>query len=98
MISAWLQAHWLPAALLGGYGAMLVHHAVIGALLWKRGSGTAVIASIAAGVSTMLLWRAYPPVSLHEVFPATAVSALIYWSWSVATEAARPRLVFEAQR
>ena len=85
-------------AISGSLYSVCLGPAVIGALLWKRGNGTAVIASIAVGVVVMLFWRAYPPASLHEVFPATAVSAVVYWLWSVATEAARPTLALKAQR
>ena len=85
-------------AISGSLYAICLGPAVLGALLWNQGNGNAVIASIAIGIVSMLLWRAQPPLPmLHEVFPSTAISTLVYWSWSSLTRPARPELSLELQ-
>jgi Na+/pantothenate symporter len=60
------------------YGACFFPAIVLG-LHWRRGSGTAVIGSYAAGLAPLVLWR-YTPWSeiLHQVFPALLLSLITY--------------------
>ena len=53
--------------------------AVVLGLYWPRGSPTAVLASMAAGIATLLIWLmlGYNTL-LHEVFPALAASIVVY--------------------
>jgi Na+/proline symporter len=53
--------------------------AVVLGLYWSRGSSTAVLASMAAGIATLLIWLmlGYNTL-LHEVFPALAASIVVY--------------------
>ena len=56
---------FLPAAVLGLY--------------WTRGSSTAVLASMAAGVTILLIWLGLGfNAVLHEVFPALVASIMVY--------------------
>ena len=76
---------FLPAVLLG--------------LHWRRGNAMAVLASMALGVATLMLWRGLGYQSrVHEVFPALLVSlsayAAVAWTstpalatWPVAADA-----------
>lgn len=68
------------------YGACFFPAIVFG-LHWRRGSGTAVIASFAVGVAVLLGWD-YVPGSqiLHEVFPAMILSTTTFWGVSLITE------------
>lgn len=53
--------------------------AVVLGLYWRRGTGAAVLASFAGGLGVLLVWDALPVGDLiHEVFPAMAVSILLY--------------------
>lgn len=53
--------------------------AVVLGLYWSKGSGLAVLISMAAGVAMLLVWLSLGyGVFLHEVFPALAVSTLVY--------------------
>ncbi len=53
--------------------------ALILGLYWKRGSGAAVLASFAAGILTLTLWRYVPALSnVHALFPAIALSTGAY--------------------
>jgi sodium/pantothenate symporter len=53
--------------------------AVVFGLYWSRGSSTAVLASMAAGITTLIVWLiAGYNTLLHEVFPALAVSIAVY--------------------
>lgn len=53
--------------------------AVVFGLYWSRGSSTAVLASMAAGIMTLIVWLiAGYNTLLHEVFPALAVSVAVY--------------------
>ncbi|MDX1492606.1 MAG: hypothetical protein R3253_00925 [Longimicrobiales bacterium] len=68
------------------YGACFFPAVVFG-LHWRRGSGTAVIASFAVGVGVLLGWDLVPGSEvLHEVFPAMILSTLAFWVTSLATE------------
>ena len=53
--------------------------AVVFGLYWSRGSSTAVLASMAVGITTLIVWLiAGYNTLLHEVFPALAVSVAVY--------------------
>jgi Na+/pantothenate symporter len=53
--------------------------AVVLGLYWSKGSAGAVLASMAAGILTLLVWLALGyNVVIHEVFPALGVSTLVY--------------------
>ena len=53
--------------------------AVVLGLYWSKGSAGAVLASMAAGILTLLVWLALGyNVVIHEVFPALGVSTLAY--------------------
>lgn len=53
--------------------------AVVFGLYWSRGSSTAVLASMAVGITTLIVWLiAGYNTLLHEVFPALAVSIAVY--------------------
>ena len=53
--------------------------AVVFGLYWSRGSSTAVLVSMAAGITTLIVWLiAGYNTLLHEVFPALAVSIAVY--------------------
>jgi SSS family transporter len=53
--------------------------ALILGLYWKKGNGAAVLASFAAGVLTLALWRYVPAMSnVHAVFPAVLFSTGAY--------------------
>jgi Na+/pantothenate symporter len=48
-------------------------------LFWRRGDGTSVLASIAAGVAVLLLWPRLPvATSVHQIFPAVMASVGSY--------------------
>jgi SSS family transporter len=66
--------------------------ALILGLYWKRGNGAAVMASFAAGILTLALWRYVPALSnVHAVFPAIALSTGAYAVISVRTPRISPR-------
>jgi SSS family transporter len=53
--------------------------AVVLGLFWRRGTGTAVVASFVLGVLMLVTWDWFPFGHLvHEVFPAMALSTLAY--------------------
>jgi len=60
--------------------------AVVLGLYWRRGTGAAVLASFAGGLGVLLAWD-YLPLGgvIHEVFPAMAVSILLYAGLAVAS-------------
>ena len=61
--------------------------ALILGLYWRRGSGSAVLASFAAGVGALLLWKYVPGgKQIHEVFPALFLSLLVYIIVSLRTD------------
>ncbi len=54
--------------------------AVVCGLYWQKGSAFGVLASMAVGVATLLAWIGSGMSSvLHEVFPALAMSLLVYY-------------------
>ena len=54
--------------------------AVVCGLYWQKGSAAGVLASMTAGVTVLLVWIASGLSSvLHEVFPALAVSLVVYY-------------------
>ena len=60
------------------YGACFFPALVLG-LYWRRGNGAAVVGSYVFGLAPLFLWRYTPwSESLHEVFPALALSLLAY--------------------
>ena len=60
--------------------------AIVGGLHWRRGSGTAVIASFAVGIVVLLTWEYIPGSEvLHQVFPALLLSTAAYVGVSLAT-------------
>ena len=53
--------------------------AVVLGLYWRRGSGTAVLASFVTGIGVLMLWRATPfAATLHALFPAMSLSVSVY--------------------
>ena len=53
--------------------------AVVCGLYWRKGSAVGVLASMAAGAATLVVWIGTGMSSvLHEVFPALAVSLVVY--------------------
>ena len=68
------------------YGACFFPAIVLG-LHWGRGSGSAVLASFAVGITVLLTWDFIPGSAiLHEVFPAMILSTLTYCGVSLITE------------
>ena len=66
-------------ALSGSLYAACFFPAILLGLYWKRGSGTAVVASYAAGLGTLSVWHLLPwGGAVHRVFPALAASIAIY--------------------
>lgn len=67
------------------YGACFLPAVVLG-LHWRRGNGTAVVASFIAGVTVLVGWRFLPfSGALHEVFPALFLSLTAYLGIALAT-------------
>jgi len=68
------------------YGACFGPAILLG-LYWRRGNGTAVIASFATGLGVLLLWQFTPFAdALHQVFPAVVLSFAIYVAVSFAAK------------
>jgi len=68
------------------YGACFLPSILFG-LHWRRGSGTAVIASFVVGIVVLLTWDFVPGSQiLHEVFPAMALSTATFVVVSLVTE------------
>lgn len=66
--------------------------ALILGLFWKGGSGAAVMASFAAGILTLALWRYVPGLTnVHAVFPAVALSTGVYVLLAVAPRPMNPK-------
>ncbi|MBX3706084.1 MAG: sodium/solute symporter [Pseudomonadales bacterium] len=66
--------------------------AILFGLHWRRGNAVAVLASMAAGVSVLLGWMlSGAGAQVHEVFPALAVSCLVYTAVSLGTRPALER-------
>ncbi|MFV1987471.1 MAG: hypothetical protein ACC682_09315 [Gemmatimonadota bacterium] len=58
--------------------------AIVFGLYWKRGTGTAVMASFVSGVLVLVSWDQLPFGGLvHEVFPAMAISTFLYVAFSM---------------
>jgi sodium/pantothenate symporter len=67
--------------------------AILFGLHWHRGTADGVLASMAAGMLVLLGWMLAGPRDLvHEVFPALAVSCLVYLAFAVGREPAIDRL------
>ncbi len=63
----------------GSLYAVCFFPAVVLGLHWRRGSATAVLASMFAGVSVLLAWIAAGLTgTVHEVFPALLASLMVY--------------------
>ncbi len=61
------------------YGACFGPALLFG-LHWRRGNGTATIASFVTGLTVLLTWRLLPwSEALHQVFPAVLLSFGTYW-------------------
>ncbi|MGI9628982.1 MAG: sodium:solute symporter family transporter [Longimicrobiales bacterium] len=68
------------------YGACFGPAVILG-LYWRRGNGTATIASFAAGLLVLLTWQHLPwSDGLHQVFPAIGLSFLVYALVAVGTK------------
>ena len=66
------------------YGACFFPALVLG-LHWKRGNGTAVVASFVTGILVLLAWDLVPGSEiLHEIFPAMGLSTGVYVGLSLA--------------
>jgi SSS family solute:Na+ symporter len=53
--------------------------AVVCGLYWRKGSAVGVLASMASGAATLVVWIGTGMSSvLHEVFPALVVSLVVY--------------------
>jgi SSS family transporter len=60
------------------YGACFFPAVLLG-LYWRKGTGAAAVASLAAGAAALILWRESSLSSvIHEVFPALLTSTLVY--------------------
>ncbi len=60
------------------YGACFGPAILLG-LHWNRGDGVSVMASFATGIGTLLLWQTTPWAgAIHQVFPAVALSFVVY--------------------
>lgn len=83
------------------YGACFAPAVILG-LYWRRGNGTATIASFGAGLGVLLTWSRLPwSQALHEVFPAVALSFMAYIVVAARTSPFESPLLddlFEAER
>ena len=69
---------WLTALSGAIYGACFGPALLMG-LHWRRGNGTAAIASFATGLLVLLVWNRLPwSDAMHQVFPAVAISFAVY--------------------
>ena len=80
------------------YGACFFPTLVLG-LHWRRGNGSAVIASFLVGIGVLLFWNRIPGSEvLHEIFPAMLLSTLAYVGgslWGTDTADARVRALLD---
>lgn len=77
------------------YGACFFP-AIIFGLHWRKGSGTAVIASFVVGIVVLLGWPYLPGSDiLHEVFPAMLLSTAAFWITSLVTPDSANETVLE---
>jgi Na+/pantothenate symporter len=68
--------------------------AVVLGLHWRRGDGAAALASFATGIGVLLVWpRLSWALELHRVFPALALSTLVYAAVAVARRSRPPERV-----
>ncbi len=71
-------------------------------LYWRKGNGTAAIASFLTGLAVLALWGFFPWTGgIHPVFPGVFSSFLVYWAVATRMTAYRNRAVdklFEAER
>ena len=68
------------------YGACFFPALVLG-LHWRRGNGTAVIASFVVGIFVLLTWDFAPGSDIiHEIFPAMLLSTGVYVGLSLSGE------------
>ena len=81
-------------ALSGAMYAACFFPAVVLGLYWKKGNGPSVIASFAAGLGVLFLWRFVPgSESVHEVFPAVLLSLAAYVGVSAVSEPNRSEMM-----
>jgi len=67
--------------------------AVVLGLHWPRGDGASALASFATGIGVLLAWPRLPWAGdLHRVFPALALSTLVYVLLAAARGAPSPRV------
>jgi SSS family transporter len=75
----------------GSLYAVCFFPAVVLGLHWRRGSATAVLASMLVGISVLLAWIALGyRDAVHEVFPALLASLTVYVSVSLAAPEPSP--------
>ncbi|MCI0434070.1 MAG: hypothetical protein L0271_10620 [Gemmatimonadetes bacterium] len=75
------------------YGACFAP-AILFGLWWRRGNGAAVLASFTVGTGVLLGWRSLPwSEVVHEVFPALALSLLVFVFIALMTPATRSEAV-----
>lgn len=73
----------------GSLYAVCFFPAILFGLHWHRGTATGTLASMASGMTVLLGWMAVGPREIvHEVFPALAVSCLVYASVAARSEPA----------
>ncbi len=77
----------------GSLYAVCFFPAILFGLHWQRGSANGTLLSMIGGVSVLLAWMVYGPRdTVHEVFPALAVSCLLYVTTALRSTPAIPRL------
>ena len=83
------------------YGACFGPALLMG-LYWRRGNGTATIASFVIGLVVLLLWNRLPwNGGIHQVFPGVVLSFVAYWAVAKFTpsyESDEVDGLFEAER
>ena len=90
IITAWLSLN-PPGSIVtltafsGGLYAACFFPAVVLGLLWRRGTGAGVVASLISGFVVLLFWDVVPfSEAVHEVFPAMALSLAAYVGFGLA--------------
>ena len=77
----------------GSLYAVCFFPAILFGLHWNRGAASGVLASMIAGVAVLLGWMLFGPRDVvHEVFPALAVSCVVYAGSAMRQDAAVVRL------
>jgi Na+/proline symporter len=72
------------------YAACFFPPVVLG-LHWARGDGACALASFATGIAVLLAWPRLPwAAELHRVFPALALSTLVYVALALLRRSAPP--------